>query len=167
MTIRELIPWMSEKSRGDLARGGEVSPYLSLQQEMNRMFDEFFEGFDLAPFRGEGMTSVAPKVDVAETESEIHVTAELPGLTENEVEVTLAEGSLTLRGEKKSEKEDKQKNYHRTERSYGMFERTIPLPAEVDREKVEATFTNGVLSVVLQKLSPSVEAGRKISVKRG
>jgi HSP20 family protein len=134
---------------------------------MNRLFDQFFEGFDLGPFaRHGGWESVAmPKVDVAETDEAIHVTAELPGMKEEDVEVTLSDGQLTLRGEKKAEQEDSGKNYHRVERSYGSFHRSIPLPSQVDESKVEAAFRDGVLSVTLPKTQTAVE-GKKIPVRR-
>jgi len=107
-----------------------------------------------------------PKVDVAETEDAIQVTAELPGLKEEDIEVSLADHNLVISGEKKAEKEEKDKNYHRIERSFGSFHRSVPLPAEVNGEKVDASFTNGVLKVVLPKTTPSPPAGKKIPVRR-
>jgi HSP20 family protein len=106
-----------------------------------------------------------PKVDVAETNDAVHVTADLPGLSENDIEVTLSDGHLHIRGEKHDRKEDKDKNYHRIERTYGSFQRSIALPAEVDSEKVDASFKNGVLSVVLPKIATAI-SGKKIAVKK-
>jgi len=141
-------------------------PFALMQSEMHRLFDHFFDGSELAPFdRTAGGMANMPKVDVAETEDAVHVTAELPGLSQADVDVTLSNGNLLIRGEKKAEHEEKQKNYHRIERSYGSFHRSIPLPAEVDRDKVEASFKDGVLNVVLPKAAAAV--GKKISVRTG
>lgn len=92
-----------------------------------------------------------PAVDVSETDKEIAVTAELPGIEPKDVEITLDKGLLTIRGEKKFEEEEKKENYHRIERSYGSFTRSISLPAEVDESKVKAKFDKGVLNVTMQK----------------
>jgi HSP20 family protein len=150
-------------------RGGESDALTALQTQMNRLFDRFFEGFDWEPFGKTELsaagTALMPKVDVSETGEAIHVTAELPGMKEDDIDVTLSDGNLVIRGEKKAEKEDKQKNYHRIERSYGSFQRSIPLPAEVDDKKVDASFKNGVLNIVLPKTGPS-KTGKKIPVKR-
>jgi HSP20 family protein len=106
-----------------------------------------------------------PHVDVTENDQEIKVVAELPGLTEKDVEVSLANDMLTISGEKKAEKEDKGENYYRLERSYGSFQRTIPLPTEVEADKVDATFKNGVLQITLPKLYPGEGVKKKISIK--
>jgi HSP20 family protein len=108
-----------------------------------------------------------PRVDVSESENEYEVTAELPGIDEKDVELTLADNVLTIRGEKKVEREekDKDKNYYMSERSFGSFRRAVPLPAEVDEDRVEANFKNGVLTVHLPK-SPQAQARtRRIEVK--
>jgi HSP20 family protein len=165
MRIRELIPWRSPE-REQLTRRSH-DPFTMLQTEMNRLFNDFFEGFDLRPggSRNEGALGM-PKVDVSETEDAVHVTAELPGMKQEDVDVTLSDGHLVLRGEKKSETQDQQKNYHRVERSYGTFERSILLPAAVDDKKVEASFKNGVLEIVLPKVEGAAAAGKKIPVRR-
>jgi HSP20 family protein len=108
-----------------------------------------------------------PKVDVAETSDEIRVTAELPGMKEDDVEVTLSDGGLVIQGEKRIEKEEKEKNYYRVERSYGKFHRSIPLPGKVDDKNVNASFQNGVLTITLPKAAPSPGAStKKIPVRR-
>lgn len=106
-----------------------------------------------------------PQVDVTENDQEIKVAAELPGLTEKDVEVSLANDMLTISGEKRAEKEDKGENYYRMERSYGSFQRTIPLPTEVEANKVDATFKNGVLTVTLPKSAQAVQNRKKIAIK--
>jgi HSP20 family protein len=159
MAIRDLIPW----SRGrDLSvpHGGEFNPFVTLHREMNRLFDDVFRGFDLTPFgthrsfdRGVGW----PTIEVTETEKEVKVTAELAGLDEKDVSVELANGMLTITGEKKSETEDKDRIF--SERYYGRFERRIPVE-EVDEDKVSATFKQGVLTVTMPK-SPQAKSNVK------
>ncbi len=167
MRIRELVPWGARER--ELSRKNSGDPVMSLQSEMSRLFDSFFEGFEGGPFArmGFGELAAMPKVDVSETKDSIHVTADLPGMNEENIEVSLSDGSLLIQGEKQADKEDKEKNYHRIERSYGSFRRSIPLPGEVDAQKVDASFKNGVLTVVLPKVAPSASAGaKKIPVKR-
>jgi len=147
----KLIPWTNR----DVAR-----PLGSLQRHMNRLFDEFFgRDFAIEPFRGVG--EWIPALDIAETDDAIIVKAELPGLARNDVELTLTDDVLTVRGEKKAENEEKTKSFHRVERSYGSFERSVRLSTSVKPDKVMATFKNGVLTVHL----PKVEAARTRSVK--
>jgi len=147
----------------DLAKKAE-HPIDQFREEMNRLFDSFFRGFDIEPFDTRGGV-FSPKVDVVETETEIRVSAELPGMDEKEIDVSLAKDSLTIRGEKNLEKDETGKDYYRMERSYGAFSRTIPLPVQVDPEKVSAEFRKGVLSVVLPKAKEAVQKSKKISVK--
>jgi HSP20 family protein len=138
-----LMPWRKKTAEQD--------PFAAMRQEMDKIFERFGSGFELAPFEGKAIAEWSPKVNVSETEKEVLVTAELPGIEEKDVEVTLDNGVLAIKGEKKAEKEEKNKNYHRIERSYGSFVRSIALPHEVEEEKVEATFKNGVLTVKLPK----------------
>ena len=168
MDFRDLIPF--GRDRRDVAAGRGDNPMESFQREMNRLFDDFFRGFGGAgaPVAryGEGAFGVAvPRVDVSETEAEYEVTAELPGMEEKDVEVLLDQNMLTLKGEKKAEREEKRKDYHLTERSFGSFRRTIPLPVEVDRDKVEAGFKNGVLTVKLPKAPQAQARAKRIQVK--
>ena len=127
MAIRDLIPF----SRGrDIAvrRGDDVNPFLTLHREMNRLFDDVFRGFDLAPFGSDRFFDRAvgwPNMEVSETDSEVKVTAELPGLEEKDVQVEFANGTLAIKGEKKSETEDRDRLF--SERYYGRFERRIPV----------------------------------------
>jgi len=146
--------------------------------EWNRRFDSLFgRAFDLTPFRsmmpqrsnwsdwGNQWNSFVPAVNVSESDTEYCVTAELPGMDEKDVEVSLNKGSLVIRGEKKEENEDRSKGYYRMERSYGTFQRAIPLSEEVDAERVDATFKKGVLTVTLPKLPAEQTGTRKISIK--
>ena len=151
MTFYDLIPWRSEEGRPASRRGW--TSFDRLQTQLNDLFEEFSSKSQRAE-RGTSWAPMLPRVDVSETDQEVHIAAELPGLEENDVDVTLERGVLTIKGEKKFEEEDKEKDYHRVERSYGLFQRSIPLPVEVDADRVDATFKNGVLRVVLPKVQP-------------
>ncbi len=115
-----------------------------------------------------GNGALAPKVDVSETKDAVEVTAELPGVDEKDIDVTVADGVLTLRGEKKSERkeEDKAKNWHLVERSYGSFLRSIPLGFDPDSNKVEAKFDTGVLRVRLPKPAEALKKEKKIEIRK-
>ena len=106
-----------------------------------------------------------PAVDVAETDKAYEITAELPGLEEKNIEVKLANGVLSIKGEKQEEKEEKQKDYYRRERSFGSFERSFQVPDHVDDDKIEASFKNGILSVTLPKSAEAQKQAKKIEVK--
>ena len=165
MQIRDLIPW--SRAGGTPAPAGGDNPLLSLQRDMNRMFDEFWSRFGRPGFGSLDLfgTPGVPRVDVAETEKEIEVTVELPGMTDKDVELSVSSDALTVKGEKKSERKEEQKGYHLSERSYGSFYRTIPLPPGAEADKAEAEFKNGILTVRLPK-SPEVQANtKKIEVK--
>jgi HSP20 family protein len=153
MAIRDLIPWRRERLP---VRREEQDPFLSLQQEWDRMLDEFFEGQEWAGF--------APSVDVVETDQEVKVTAELPGMEAEDVDVTVSHGTLTLKGEKKQEHQEEGEGYYRSERSYGAFQRSIPLPSTVDTEQAEAAFEKGVLTVTFAK-TVTEKTRQKIAVK--
>ena len=166
MAIKDMVPW-KKNDKNALAR--REDPFYAFRREMDQLFDDFFgRGFGLTPYnRGgfmEGFGSFAPQVDVTENEKEVKITAELPGLEEKDLDVSLTSDTLTISGEKKAEKEDKSDNYYRMERSYGSFQRSIPLPTEVDTEQCDATFKNGVLQITLPKVHPK-ESAKKITVK--
>lgn len=136
----------------------DANPFVSLQQEVERLFDDFARGFPAF-----GYASLSPSMDVTETDKEIELTAELPGLEEKDVQINLADNVLSIRGEKKAEKEEKDKNYRLVERSYGAFSRSIELPGGVDADKIKATITKGVLKVTVPK--PAAATAKKIEVK--
>lgn len=171
MAITDLIPWHWGEKKVPVKRE-EQEPVYELQRNMNSLFDDFFNNFgnfSLAPFEAFGPSFGAfnPQVDVSESDKEIKVSAELPGLDENDIEVSLAHNVLTISGEKKEEKEDKGKNYYRMERSYGSFQRAIPLPDEVETDKVEARFKKGVLTITLPKTAEAQKRTKRITVKTG
>jgi HSP20 family protein len=136
----------------------EFHPFTSLQREIARVFDDFTRGFPTF-----GSQDLTPSMDVIETDKEIEVTAELPGLEEKDVEINLSDNVLTIRGEKRAEKEekDKDKNYRVVERSYGSFYRSLELPAGIDPDQIKATISKGVLKVSVPKPPTQV---KKIAV---
>src|SRR5262245_32466294 len=139
MAITDLVPWKWSEKKVPVRRDNFDDPFYAMQRNMNRLFDDFFGSeFGLSPWSnfGEGFGAFSPQLDVSETDQEIKVSAELPGLDENDVQVSLSHNALTISGEKKHEKEDKSENHYHVERAYGSFQRSIPLPAEVEADKV-------------------------------
>ena len=152
----------------------EWRPFEALHREIDRLFDDFGGGFWRSPFRRsvfepfwrrELSWETAPAMDIAETEKAYEITAELPGMSESDVEVVASNGGLTIKGEKKEEKEEKKKDYYLSERRYGSFERRMQIPEGVDADKIEATFKKGVLTVTLPKTVQAQKPEKKISVK--
>jgi HSP20 family protein len=135
---------------------------------MNRLFEDFFSEFPLAPRGGVGGRELAtvgfsPRVDVSETDKEVSVSAELPGMDEKDITVEMNDAAVTIRGEKKEEKEEKGKNWHTKEQSYGFFHRVVPLPASVEGAKAKAKFAKGVLTVTVPKRAE--EQARRKAIK--
>ena len=163
MNMRDLV----RRGRRDVpGRRGPESPFLALQDEMNRTFDRFFHGFPGLWSEGaEG--GFSPRVDVSETDNDVRVTAELPGLDEKDIEVSVSRDALTITGEKKEEKETEKEGYVHTERYFGTFRRTVPLPREVVTDKAQATFRKGVLTISLPKTEQVRAETRKVEVKGG
>ena len=161
-------------AKTEITRPAETSParqrdiFSVMRDEMDRMFERFEYGWPRFPAltRQTAAALTVPELDVRETANAIVVEAELPGVDEKDVTVTLANGILTIKGEKKHEKEEKSENYHLTERSFGSFERAIRLPDTVDDAKVEAKFDKGVLKVTAAKKPEAVKAERKIEIKK-
>ena len=140
-------------------------PFGSLFREVQKTFEDFSQRSPFARFRSD---MLSPKIDVAETKDAIEVTAELPGVDEKDLDVTLANEVLTIRGEKRTERdeEDKDKNWHVVERSFGSFTRAIPLPFDPDATKVEARFDKGVLRIRLPKPGEVAKKQQKIEIKK-
>jgi HSP20 family protein len=157
MNLKSLIP--IGRGRGSLWTRN-YDPFTSLQREIERVFDDFSRGY---PAFGATTTELTPKMDVTETAKEFELTAELPGLEEKDVEVNVADNILTIRGEKKAEKEQKEKDYRMVERSYGSFSRSLELPDGVDPDAIKATITKGVLKVTVPKPAPA--ATKKVDIK--
>ncbi|MDA9506473.1 molecular chaperone Hsp20 [Bradyrhizobium sp. CCBAU 11386] len=147
-------------------------PFQALRNEIDQIFDDFGNGFWNRPFRSlarldrDFSKSIsAPAVDVAESDKAYEITAELPGLDEKNIDVKVANGGLTIKGEKREETEEKKKDYYVSERRYGTFERYFTLPESVNADKIEATFKNGVLKVVLPKTEEAQKPAKTINVK--
>lgn len=135
---------------------------LNMQREINRMFDNFFRG----GIQDDGAISfLTPVVDITEGDNEYTVKAELPGVSKEDVRITMQDNILTIRGEKKEEKETKESNYHRTERSYGSFQRSFTLPTHVKSDKIEASHKDGVLTITLPKAEEAKPKQIEVKVK--
>lgn len=145
-------------------------PFSAMRAEMDRVFDSFLgRGFDRFPIlaRGERSFELVPDIDVRESSAEFVIEVELPGMDEKDVNVTLANGVLTLKGEKKSEREEKKDDYHVSERSYGSFQRSFRMADTIDAEKVKATFEKGVLKIILPKRPEAVPTEKRIPISQG
>lgn len=145
MTTSDLIPWRRESEL--------PAPLTSLQREMNRMFEDFFGHPRRWPASFDELGAFIPTLDISQTDDAMEIAAELPGMSDKDIEVTLSpdRSYLTIKGEKKLEKEKKEKGYYHSERSYGAFRRTVALPALAKEDAIQATFQNGVLTVQLKK----------------
>lgn len=157
------LPTRSESSRGGL---------FSLHREIDRLFDDFARSFSMFPFGRRGDweligpdSDLVPTVDVAETDDAFEITAEVPGISENDIDVTISDGVLSLKGEKKEEKVTKDKGYYLSERRFGSFQRSFRLPEGIDEDKVEARYDKGVLRITLPKSPEAAKKAKKISIK--
>ncbi len=156
MSLKSLLPI----GRGRTVARVESHPFATLQREIDRLFEDFTRGFPSLGFAG---SDVMPTMDVAETEKEIDITVELPGLEEKDVQIDIVDNVLTIRGEKRGETEEKDKNHRLLERSYGSFARTLELPEGINADAIKATIDKGVLKVRVPKPAPA--QARKIEVK--
>ncbi|GAC1331738.1 MAG: Hsp20/alpha crystallin family protein [Beijerinckiaceae bacterium] len=164
MNMRDLIPWGRDTNAvPSMYRNDQTSPFFTLHREMNRLFDETFRDFGSPSLFGR--VPAWPSVEVNETDKDMRISAELPGLDEKDVEVLMEDGGLTIRGEKKSEVEDQARQF--SERYYGRFERRIPLGFEVETDKVSAEFRNGVLTVTLPKSAKAQAQAKRIAIQSG
>ena len=162
MAMRDLIPWGNRQtsSAPALWRDNDFSPIASLRREMDRLFDDMFRSPAFGSFGGGfGTMTSWPSLDVKDNEREVIVTAEVPGMTDKDVELLLDNGTLTIRGEKKGEKDER--GY--SERWYGRFERQVPLPSSVDEEHCRAEFHDGLLTVTLPKVE-GAESRKRIPI---
>ncbi|MBL8837299.1 MAG: Hsp20/alpha crystallin family protein [Alphaproteobacteria bacterium] len=172
------VPVKSDpKETAPSPKATEWWPMEGLRREVDRLFEEFDRGFGRGLFGrslldtprwGAALNlAAAPSVDIVEKDKAYEVTAELPGMDESNIDVKLANGMLTITGEKKEEHEEKKKNYHLSERRYGSFQRSFRVPDGVDADKVAAAFKNGVLTVTLPKSADALKAEKKITIKPG
>jgi HSP20 family protein len=169
MASRSLMPFSRNTQ---MSRWGEdTDPFLQMRREMNRLFDDVFSGFGgfgLPSAFGPALQQMpaAPKIDVSETENEIQIKAEMPGIDQNDVEVLLEDDRLIIRGEKKEEREDKDRNYHVRERVQGVFSRTLPLPFAPDPNQVKAEFKDGVMTITIPKPPEVKQRQHRIDVQK-
>lgn len=162
MVFGELAPF--RRRPGAMRRTNDDTGLWDLQRQMNRMFDDFFGDFRTPLARATG-TAFMPRIDVEEKEKEYILTAELAGVDEKDVDISVADGVLTITGEKKDEREEKDSRCFVTERSYGSFTRSINLGDSVDADKIDATYKNGILTVKLPKVPEQVIEPKKIKIK--
>ena len=171
MTLKDMVPW---RWGGLRHWDDEDRPYESflremdtLHKEMDRLFADFWKGSgDSAFFKPRWQHGdLTPLVDETEDDEAFHVKVELPGMDEDDVEVTLSGGVLTIRGEKKRDQEEKGKDYYRRERSFGSFRRSLPVPMEVEESRIEAEFKKGVLYIELPKTEEARKKIKHIPVK--
>jgi HSP20 family protein len=165
MSFKSLMPFARSGAPGRV--GTDFDPFTSMRREMDRMFDDVLKGFGTGGLPAASGGAGVPRMDVKETAAGIEITAELPGVDESDVEVELSDDVLTIRGEKKVEKEegDKEKGYHVMERSYGSFARSVQLPYGAEGDKVTADFSKGVLKVVVPRPAEVEAKTRKIQIK--
>jgi len=156
------------------ARTNVPDIWQSFRSEMDRLFDRFGSGFgfpslrrmfDIEPGWRSSFTFSTPAIDMSEDEKAYKISAELPGIDTRDIDVSVSGDMLVVKGEKRQEKEEKDKNYHFSERSYGSFQRAFELPASVDRNKVAADFSKGVLTITLPKTVEAQRPAQKIEVK--
>lgn len=162
MTLPSILPpfWRDPKTNDN--------GFERLQQEVDRVFESFSRGFPSPVARGEGVFALggfAPKVDITETGSQLEVSIELPGVTQDDIEVSVTDDVLMIKGEKKSETEDKQKDYHVVERSYGAFQRAIRLPFAPGETEPNAQLRDGVLRITLSKPPEAAAKTRKVEIR--
>ena len=173
----------AEKAVATAGQGAETSPFVELRQRMDQLFDDFMQGWPAGGLAGPHMFDVDRLMDpfglsrgnsdmirvhfdMTETDSSVEITAELPGMDEKDIDVTLADGILTIKGEKKAESEKKKKDVHLSERHYGSFARSFRLPDAVDEDKVKARFDKGVLSISLPKRAEAKKRQKKIAITK-
>jgi HSP20 family protein len=163
MQIKDLIPWARKDSTPD-AKSSQDNPIATLQRDMNHVFESFWNRLGHLDWPwGSGEA----KSDVVETDKAIEVSIELPGMEMKDIEVTVNDDMLTVKGEKKIERQVEKKGYYLSERSYGAIYRTIPLPPGVDGEKAQASFKNGVLTIKLPQTPEAQAKIKRIDVKNG
>jgi HSP20 family protein len=158
MNLRSLTP----SGNGGTRMSPSVNPFGFLHREIDRIFEDLTRGTPDVP--GPAQVTLVPSIDVTETDDAIAISAEMPGLERNDVEITVEDDVLTIRGEKKVDREEGDENkYHLSERSYGVFVRVMQLPSGIDPSQIEASMANGVLRIVIPK--PSRSQPKKIEVK--
>jgi HSP20 family protein len=164
MNLKSIIPWKKEERQVDRTRE-DGNPFSLFQRQMDSLFDDVFGRSSMEPWNEFRGRRFAPDIDVNETDKEVRVTAELPGLDEKDVELSLTGNLLSIKGEKKEEHEEEKGDYYRSERSYGYFERAVQLPEGIDADKAKANFKKGVLKVSIPKKPEAQSSRRKTELR--
>lgn len=162
MTTIKITP--HPKRTGGLQRVPVDSPLVLLRNNIDKVFDSFLSGLDADPFDA-AVSMFHPNIDIADNGKELKIAVELPGMDEKDIDVSITRDALTIRGEKKDETEEKNASYHRMERVYGFFSRTIPLPVEVNVDAAKADYRKGVLTITIPKTEKALKEAKKIPVK--
>lgn len=167
MQIKDLIPWGRDKDQNAASENGQSpNPLVSLQRDINHVFEDFWHKVENGWNGSDNLVGISgPSTDVTETDKSLEVSVELPGMTEEDIDISVSGNAMTIRGEKKIEHEEERKGIYMSERHYGSFYRTLPLPADVDADKAEAKFKNGVLTVSLPKTEEALASIKRIPVK--
>ena len=165
MALRDMVPWRKQ------APANPADHFASFREQIDRLLNDFwtdFPGTSLAPRPESKLGTFMPQVEVSEDKEKVNVRAELPGISENDIQLTLAANGeqLMIKGEKKLEEERKEESFYRSERVYGSFQRVLALPARVDPEKVNATFKDGVLTVNMVKRPEAESGNRQIRISK-
>ncbi|MBN8531309.1 MAG: Hsp20/alpha crystallin family protein [Alphaproteobacteria bacterium] len=160
MTVRDLLH--IGKSPVTVSKG--ANPIRGFQDEMNKLFADFFGDMSLPSLWKN--TEMSPALDVSENDKEYKITAELPGMDIKDVQISVADGYVTIKGEKKEEKKEEKEGYVRQERSYGSFQRVVALPETANLEKAEASIAKGVLSIAIPKKAGAQSKERKLEIKQ-
>lgn len=162
MSLRDLAPWRG--NRGVTTRE-TVDPFRSFQREIDRLFNDFFQGWGVPAEREAGQSTLMPSLDVRQSDKAYEISVELPGVKPEEVDVSIDNGVLTIRGEKKMEEEHKDKDQIRVERSYGSFARALTLPDDANPDGCEASFKDGVLKITLPRREEAQQQRRKVEIR--
>ncbi len=159
--LDNLIPW----SKRNMIKKSGTHPLIGLRSEINQLFENFFgEEWPMLHDLEMNELMISPKFDVTENEKSIEITAELAGVNEKDLDVSVDGNLLTIKGEKKEEVKEDKKEYHLSERRYGAFLRSLPLPDGLETDKINASFKNGVLKIVLPKNPKVVSTAKKIHI---
>ncbi len=166
MNLRTLAPWARKPL--PVKKQDEQSLQV-LHRDVNALFNELFRGFEATPWQlnEEVFGDYVPNIDMHETEKEIVMSVELPGMEEKDISISISKDVLTVSGEKKSEKEEEVKGHYKLERTYGMFRRSVMLPADIKTDESDATFKNGVLTITLPKNTEAAKNSTAIPIKKG
>lgn len=160
MSLRDLVPWRGTEHTSESAAEERLP---ELRRDFDDLLDRLWRGFGMEPYGLAGEGELVPRFDISEGDDEIEVTVELPGIEEKDVEVSVGQRELTVKGTKRQENRKSDRSYHRVERLYGQFARRVELPAAVDRDHTKARFRNGLLTVTMPKAEKSVT--RRIDVQ--